>query len=82
MSNLIEFDSPPPIGHAIRVKLRHRLRWCLLVSVEPYVRRDGVRSFVLTWEDDKGYRYTSGLRAKSLTLAKHSLVADWRRSGG
>ena len=72
MSCLIDFDSPPPIGHAVRVELRHRLRWCRLTSVEPYVRLDGARSFVLTWEDDKGYRYTSGLRSKSLTLAKHA----------
>jgi hypothetical protein len=70
--NVVDFESPPPIGHPIRIKLRRRMRWCRLVDVSPYVRRDGAQSFVLTWEDDKGYRYTSGLRAKSLTLAKHS----------
>jgi hypothetical protein len=69
--NLIDFEKPPEIGHPIRVKLRGRLRWCTLVAVSPYTRRDGTESFVLTWEDDKGYLYTSGLRSKSLTLAKH-----------
>jgi hypothetical protein len=70
MSNLIDFAYPPLLGHCIRVKLRSRLRWCKLVDVGPYVRRDGSTSFVLTWEDDKGYFYTSGLKSKSLTLAK------------
>jgi hypothetical protein len=71
MSDLIDFSTPPPLGHHIRVKLRRRFRWCQLIDVNPYIRRDGVASFVLTWEDDKGYRYTSGLRSKSLTLVRH-----------
>jgi hypothetical protein len=70
--SVVDFETPPPLGHAIRVKLRGRLRWCRLVDVSPYTRRDGAASFVLTWEDDKGYRYTSGLCSKSLTLARHS----------
>ena len=71
MTNLIDFEAPPPIGHPLRVRLRRRLRWCHLVNVSPYTRRDGTASFVLTWEDDKGYHYTSGLKSKSLTLARH-----------
>jgi hypothetical protein len=75
--NVVDFETTPPIGHAIRVKLRGRLRWCRLVRVDPYIRRDGAGSVVLTWEDDKGYHYTSGLRSKSLTLAKqHSEKED------
>lgn len=72
MTNLIDFEAPPLLGYAIRVRLRRRDRWCRLIDVSPYTRRDGARSFVLTWEDDKGYHYTSGLRSKSLTLATHS----------
>lgn len=75
MTNLIEYLEPPAMGHAIRVRLRRRLRWCSLVEVEHYTRRDGASSFVLTWEDDKGYRYTSGLRSKSLTLMPHRSTA-------
>jgi hypothetical protein len=70
--NIVDFENPPPLGHHIRIQLRRRLRWCRLIDVNPYVRRDGTASFVLTWEDDKGYRYTSGLRSKSMTLARHN----------
>lgn len=67
---VVDFEAPPPIGHHIRAKTRSRLRWLELVNVEEYTRRDGAQSFVLTWSDDKGYLYTSGLRSKSLTLMK------------
>lgn len=70
-SRPIDFDQPPEIGHPIRLKVRGRMRWLRLVKTEPYVRRrDGARSFILHWEDDHGYRYTSGLSGNSVTLAK------------
>lgn len=73
---LINFASPPEIGHTIRVKLRRKLRWCRLVKVTPYTRlTDGAASFILTWQDDVGYHYTSGLRSKSLVLAKPDAAA-------
>lgn len=74
--NLVEFETPPPIGQVIRARLRHRVRWCKLVDVKPYVRQDGASSFILTWQDDVGVHYTSGLRSKSLSIVPHNRIAN------
>jgi hypothetical protein len=69
---MLSFDALPAPGHAIRVKTRRRLRWLRFTHAEPYVRKsDSAQTFILHWLDDHGYRYTSGLRSKSVTLLRH-----------
>ena len=63
---LFEFESPPNIGHEIEVaQIRYRL-----TTVEPYRRKDGSESFVLTWQGTDGRVATSGMRGKSLTKVR------------
>lgn len=60
---MIDYSEPPCIG----TELSRGARTYRLEAVEPYVRkRDGAASFVLHWRDDRGFHWTSGLRAKSL----------------
>lgn len=62
---LIAFDSPPPIGFVLKVNWfrRGETQALTLEHAERHVRRyDGAESFVLTWRDERGVVYTSGLR--------------------
>lgn len=73
MTPIICFDSPPPLGTVIT----YRRKQCLtLVGIQPYTRRDGSQSAILTWETAKGRRGTSGLRSNGLTWPNGA--AWWR----
>jgi hypothetical protein len=61
---LIDFTEPPAIGHRLALNREGQplARALTLTKVEPYTRRtDGVASFVLTWADDNGALYRSGM---------------------
>lgn len=62
---LIDFDAPPEIGFRLTNKASGEAlaRPLTLIAVAPYTRRsDGGASFLLTWKDNEGGRYRSGLR--------------------
>lgn len=63
-SNWIDFPSIPPIGSRIRYG---RGVYLTLIGVEPYTRKDGSPSCVLTWRADDGRIGRSGLRSNSPT---------------
>lgn len=56
------FPEPPPIGTRIRLSWRTGL--VELYKIEPYTRRDGVRSAVLWWVSDDGRVGTTGLSSR------------------
>lgn len=62
----IDFAAVPPLGTIVKLP-SVRIR---LIGVEPYVRRDGRRSHVLTWQAEDGRVGTSGLRGKCVTWRK------------
>lgn len=63
---IFDFKTIPPVG------FRHRYfagQMLTLEKVEPYKKKDGSDSVILTWVMDDGRRGTSGLRGKSLYLS-------------
>ena len=62
---VVDFTSPPQGGFRLTNKPTGEAlaRPLTLIKVEPYVRKtDGGASFLLTWQDDYGGRYRSGMR--------------------
>ncbi len=57
----INFNEPPPVGAEIAIGGKV----ARVIAVDPYVRRDGGKSFVIRW-DIEGRKATSGLRAKGI----------------
>lgn len=62
---ILDFAEPPAVGYRLTHKVGGEalVRPLTLTKVEPYTRRsDGGASFLLTWRDDNGGLYRSGLR--------------------
>lgn len=62
---LITFSGPPPVGFQLHLKWfrRNTVQTFTLEKVDQHIRRwDGAESYVLTWRDQRGIEYKSGLR--------------------
>lgn len=60
---VIDFDDPPTKGCGLRY---FRGELIILKSVEPYTRKDGSQSFILTWVGEDGRIGTSGMKSASV----------------
>ena len=74
-----DFDSPPPIGFELRVKWFKTgvIQTLTLEKAEDHIRRyDGAESFRLTWRDQRGVEYTSGLKGQPQKKRAHVFEFD------
>jgi hypothetical protein len=65
------FPAPPALGTRVQYRCGRVLT---LVACDPYLRADGLPSFVLTWQDQYGEQGTTGLRSRDWTRQPKPLL--------
>jgi hypothetical protein len=74
---LIDFDQAPPIGFRLHIKWYRRgtVQTLTLENVKNHIRRyDGAQTCVLTWRDERGVEYRSGLKSNGLQKTHPPLI--------
>jgi len=74
----INFTSPPPVGTCVHY---YRGRVLRLVGASDYIRADGSRGWVLSWQSSDGKSCTSGARSKAVVWQKQPCATTLKSSG-